>query len=147
MFGWVWMGFFWCSFVLDKMPKTYYQTMAEGNETLSVLEWVFPFCCFLVIVWNQHFLSITFVENKQLCCWKPVLHNMLWLCFMLKNFESTLEHNTITIKITHKMFDVWEAFVLLLVLRQLKSSEFLSREADERKEGNFSLPQGLGSYL
>lgn len=45
------------------------------------------------------------------------------------------------------MFDVWEAFVLLLVLRQLKSSEFLSRGADERKEGNFSLPQGLGSYL
>lgn len=45
------------------------------------------------------------------------------------------------------MFDVWEAFVLFLVLQQLKSCEFCSGGADERKEGNFSLPQGLGSYL
>lgn len=84
---------------------------------------------------------------KQLCCLKPVLHNMLWLRFVLKNFESTLKNNTITIKITHKVLNVWEVFVLFLVLQHLKSSEFLLRGADERKEGIFSFPQGLECYL
>lgn len=44
-------------------PKTFYQTMAEGDETLPVLEWVFLLSCFLVTLWNQHVLSITFIEN------------------------------------------------------------------------------------
>lgn len=74
---------------------------------------------------------------KKLCCLKPVLHNVLWLHFVLKKFKSTLKNNTITIKITHKMFNVWEVFVLFLVLQQLKSSEFHSRGADEKKEGIF----------
>lgn len=74
---------------------------------------------------------------KKLCSLKPVLHNVLWLRFVHKNFDSTLRNNAITIKITHKMFDVWEVFVLFLVLQQLKSSECLSRGADERKAGIF----------
>lgn len=84
---------------------------------------------------------------KKLCCLKPVLHNMLCLHFVLKNLESTLKNNKITIKITHNIFNVWEAFVLFLVLRHLKSSEFLSRGVDKMKEGIFLLPQGLECCL
>lgn len=66
---------------------------------------------------------------------------------MLKNFESTLKNNAITIKVTHNMLNAWEVFVLFLVLQHLKSSYFLSSLADERREGIFFIAARTGKLL
>lgn len=57
-------GLLFNSFVIgQKQPKTIYQTVAEGAETVCS-GWIFlPLFCFLVNLWNQHLLPRTFVEN------------------------------------------------------------------------------------
>lgn len=106
-----------------------------GTELLSVPGWIFllPLSCYPMTLITTTLLKIL----TKLCILKPVLHNFLWLHFVLKNFESALKNNAVTVTITYTVFNVWEVFVLFLVLQQFKSSELLFKGAGERKEGIF----------
>lgn len=57
------VSFFVTLLYQTKLPKTFYQMMVVGDETVSLILWIFLLSCLLVALWHQHFIAIAFIEN------------------------------------------------------------------------------------